>query len=102
MVGFPSPLAMLPPLAGVKDVTISDCPGNKLPALATKTRALLGRIAAWVGLIPISACPMSVSPETSIWSAAPGLACALELMPNTAWKFAALGVVTAMGITTGR
>ena len=34
--------------------------------------------------------------------AAPGFACALELMPKTAWKFAELGGVTAVGMTTGR
>jgi len=84
-----------------------------LPALATKTRLSLARIAAWVGLIPIFATPFVVSPETSICVAVPelkenvgGWADAanepLELSAKTAWKFAGFGGTVVVGITTGR
>ncbi len=97
--------------AGVKAVTKSASPGNMprrtsrwipLPALATNTRELLGSAAAWVGLMPMFAWPMLVSPETSICSALPGLDATLVLMPKTAWKFAGFGGVVLIGITTGR
>ena len=63
---------------------MSDSPGFRLPALATKTRALLGTAAACVGFTPMLAVPMLESPETSIWSAVPGLNGALVLTPKTA------------------
>jgi hypothetical protein len=45
---------------------------------------------------------MSLSPETSIWSAEPGLLPTFVLIPKTAWKFAGFGGVALTGITTGR
>ena len=85
VVVVPSPVAVELPLAGKNAVTTSVPPLHTLaPALATKTRELLGRMAACVGLIPMLATPMLESPETSIWSAAPGLNATFALMPKTA------------------
>src|SRR5208283_602621 len=108
IVGVPRPVAVRLSLAGVKAVTISTPPALKLPsgltlpALATKTRELLGRAAACVGLTPMFASPMLLSPETSICRAVPGFESTLVLMLKTAWKFAGFGGVVLTGITTGR
>src|SRR5579862_1774201 len=75
--GAPKPPAIVPEEAGVNEVMISPSPGTRLPALATKTRELLGRIAACVGVTPMFSAPMSVSPETSICIAVPGFPGAL-------------------------
>src|SRR5215472_4267950 len=45
VVGFPRPVADKLGAAGVNELMMSDSPKNKLPALATKTRPLLGNIA---------------------------------------------------------
>ncbi len=66
VVVVPSPVALELAAAGKNAVTTSVSPVNRLPALATKTRVRFGRIAACVGLTPMLATPMSVSPETSI------------------------------------
>src|SRR5215468_11546357 len=103
VTGLPRPTPREP--EGVNDVMTSGSPARTapfiavLPALATKTLELFGRIAAWVGLIPILACPILLSPETSICSAVPGFGATLLLIPNTAWKFAGFGGLLAMGIT---
>src|ERR1035438_7849165 len=102
VVGVPSPVAVELSPAGKNDVTTSLAPGNRVPALATKTRELLGRMAAWLGLTPMVASPMLESPEASIWSAVPGLKGTLALMLKTAWKLAGLGGVVVVGMTTGR
>src|SRR5271165_5527424 len=52
-VGVPIPVATELWAAGVKAVITSASPGTRLPALVTKTRELLGRMAACVGLIPM-------------------------------------------------
>src|SRR5215469_4385995 len=96
------PVAMALEAAGANEVMVSGSPGIRLPALATKTRRLLGKAAAWVGLIPMLATPILVSPETSICRTLPGFEDTLELIPNTAWKFCGLGGFVAIGITTGR
>src|ERR1700682_6301400 len=99
--------------AGVKAVITSTPPGSMLPALATKTRLSLARIAACVGVMPMFATPFLVSPETSICMAVPelnekavgwavGAYEPLELMAKTAWKFAGFGGTVVVGITTGR
>ena len=84
-IGLPMPATILDCEAGVKDTTWSTCAGlSTLPALGTKTREFVDRIAAWVGLNPMLAAPMVVSPETSIWTTDPGLAGVFALTPKTA------------------
>src|SRR5579863_3758115 len=102
MLGVPMPVAVELSAAGVNAKITSGSPGIRLPALATKTRELFGRIAAWVGLIPMLALPISESPETSTCSTLPGFGATFELIAKTAWKFEELGGVTLIGITTGR
>src|SRR5450631_4321614 len=98
VVVVPSPVETALSPAGKNAVTESFPPEQRLaPALATKTRELLGTMAAWVGFTPMLAWPMSVSPETSIWSAAPGFKGTLALMPKTVWKFAGFGGVVFIG-----
>src|SRR5208282_906918 len=66
--------------AGKNDETTSIPPLSRLPALGTKTRELLGRIARCVGLSPrlgsagseVGVSPIMVSPATSICIAPPG------------------------------
>src|SRR3954453_16363846 len=80
----------------------SALPFTILPALATKIRELLGRMAALVGLAPRFATPILLSPETSICTALPGLGATLLLIPKTSWKFAGVGGLFSIGISTGR
>src|ERR1700681_2512884 len=102
VVVVPSPPALGLSPAGKNAVTTSESPLNMVPALATNTRELFGRMTACVGLTPTLASPMLLSPDTSICRAVPWLNGTLALMAKTAWKFAGLGGVMLMGITTGR
>src|SRR5687767_11444612 len=90
--------------AGLNAVTMSGLPFTTLPALATKMREEFptSRIAAWVGLMPMRATPMLLSPATSICKTVPGLGATLVLIPKTAWEFAGFGGLLEIGITTGR
>src|ERR1700756_4483736 len=88
----------IPVLVAVNEVMMSASPLTTLPALATKTRELFGRMAAWVGLIPMLVVPMLLSPATSICNAVPGLGATLVLIPKTAWKLAGFGGLLAIGI----
>src|SRR5512140_7292 len=66
VTGLFSPVAIVLSPAGLNDV-ITSTPLHGSPApFATKTRELLGRMAACVGFTPMLATPMLESPETSI------------------------------------
>src|ERR1051326_4929933 len=66
VMGLFSPVATVLSAAGLKDVMTSTPLHGSPAAFATKTRELLGRMAACVGFTPMLATPMLESPETSI------------------------------------
>src|ERR1041385_6037211 len=66
VTGLFRPVAVVLSTAGVNDVMTSTPLHGSPAAFATKTRELLGRMAACVGFTPMLATPMLESPETSI------------------------------------